>query len=830
MAIDHLRTPADKLTNRCDPESLGFETTKTVTPLEGTIGQDRAVSALELGLNVEDRGFNLFLSGAPGSGRNTALKAFVDNVARSKPVPPDWGYVHNFQDPSQPVAISLPCGMLRELARDVDELVVGCRQELPKAFESDDYRDRVEEVMKDIQAHRERLGKEMEQAAEAQGFAVRATQAGITPVPMTEGRAMTPDEFNALPEDRLKQLREQADKVQSAIANFMTAIRKLNKEATERAREVDKEIVRYTLKPIIDELQEKYAAHDVVVNYLDSIEEDMIEHLDVFKSGTEEAQQVQLMGMPFAREDDFFIRYRVNDLVDNSVCEGAPVIVEYNPTYYNLFGRIDYRATMGAMQTDLTMIKSGALHRANGGYLILQARDLLTSPLSWDTLKRTMRSGHVRIENMGEQYMMVPTATLRPEPIPVRVKIVIVGTPDILRALQWWDEDFQRYFKIMAEFDTVMDRTPENIQQYASFIAARCEQDNLKPFDKTAVAHIIEHSSRLVDHQQKLSARFMEIADLVTESAYWANHDGNGVVTEKHVKKAVDQRRYRSNLTEERLREMIEEGKIHISTAGKAIGKVNGLAVLSLGTYAFGRPSRVTARASLGRGQLVNIERESRLSGRIHDKGFTILTGYMQGKYGQHQPLSLNASIGFEQSYSEIDGDSASSTELYALLSELSGLEISQSIAVTGSVNQYGEVQAIGGATEKVEGFFDLCVAMGLTGDQGVMLPKDNLKHVMLKDEVIEAVEAGKFHVYGVSTIDEGIEILTGMPAGVQQEDGAYPEGTVHHLVELRLKDMADKLREFGRQTDANGKKDATPAAEPKDEPTPPNPDVPENS
>ena len=491
------------------------------------------------------------------------------------------------------------------------------------------------------------------------------------------------------------------------------------------------------------------------------------------------------------------MKYRVNGLVDNAGCDYAPVVFEHSPTYYNLFGRIDNRARMGALVTDHMMIKAGAIHEANGGFLVLQAHDLLASPLSWQTLKRTLRSAEVRIENMGEQYTPLPTSTLRPKPIPVNAKIVIVGTPDLLRLLQALDQDFRRYFKVVAHFDTVMRRSPENVARYAAFVASRSREGGLRPFHKTAVARIIDYSSRLAEHQEKLTTRFMDVDDILTEANYWAGSAESGVVMDGHVERAIEQRRYRSGMTEDRLRELIEDGTIHISTEGGSVGQVNGLAIVVLGDAVFGKPNRITARVSLGRGHLVNVERETKLSGKIHDKGFVVLTGYLRGKYGRDKPLSLNASIGFEQSYSEVDCDSASSTELYALLSAISGIPIAQGIAVTGSVDQNGNVQAIGGATQKIEGFFEICKSKGLTGRQGVVLPRDNLKHLALHDDVSGAVEAGRFHIYGVSTVDEGIEVLTGIPAGERQEDGTYLDGTVHHFVEGRLREMAQTARDF---------------------------------
>ena len=562
----------------------------------------------------------------------------------------------------------------------------------------------------------------------------------------------------------------------------------MNKEAVARTKEVDTETVRFTLTPLVNELQEKYSDYPDVVSYLDRVEGDMVETLDIFKP--RDAPPAAPPGMPgVSNDDDAFARYRVNDLIDSSKCEGAPVIFEYSPTYYNLFGRIDYRARLGTLMTDLTMIKAGSIHRANGGYLVEPARDFLSSPLAWETLKRSLRSGEVRIENIGEQLSALPSATLRPQPIPINAKIILVGGPDILRLLQVADEDFRRYFKVTADFDTLMDRTDENQSKYAAF-----------------VARIVDYSSRLVEDQEKLTTRFMDVSDMITEANYWAGKDGSSTVKGEHVKKAIDQRHYRASLTEERIRELIEAGSIHISTEGQATGQVNALVVMSMGEHSFGSPSRITARVALGRGQVINVERETQMSGKIHDKGFMILTGYIQGKYGHDKPLSLSASIGFEQTYAEVDGDSASSTELYALLSELAGLPINQGIAVTGSVNQMGDVQAIGGATHKIEGFYEVCRAVGLTGQQGVMFPRDNLRNLVLKDEVVEAVSEGRFHIYAVSTIDEGIEVLTGVPAGQRQQDGGYPEGTVHNLVEERLKEMARRARQFTRSPDNDGR------------------------
>ncbi|MCH7787774.1 MAG: AAA family ATPase, partial [Chloroflexi bacterium] len=618
MSVKRLEVPAEKLKQSCDPDDLGFETTDEITPLDGTIGQERAISALELALDIDAPGFNLFIAGIPGTGRNTALRTYLERIASQKPIPPDAGYVYNFQEPSQPAALSLPCGMMRVLARDMEDLVDNCSRDIPAVFESDDYTHRIEDVMKDIQDKRQQMTSELEQKAQAEGFTLSFTQVGITPVPLIDGRQMSQDEFNALPDEQREAFKERGDRIQHEIIHLTQEIRRLNKEAAERSREVDTELVRFTLTPIINELQAKYSSSPDVVSYLDQVETDMVENLEMFKPRPDQppGPVSGIAGIP--REEDPFARYRVNDLVDNSTCEGAPIIFEYSPTYYNIFGRIDYRARVGTLTTDLTMIKPGSIHRANGGYLVLQARDLLLNPMSWEALKRSLRSGEVRIENVGEQYSPLPSATLRPQPIPINAKIILVGSPDLLRTLQAGDEDFQRYFKVTADFDTLMERTHENMTKYAAFVAGQCKANQLRPFHKSAVARLIEHSGRLVEDQDKLTTRFMDVSDVITEANYWAGKDSNDKVMAAHVQKAIDQREYRVSMTEDRLRQFIEEGTIHISTEGRKTGQVNGLAIFMMGEHRFGKPSRITARVRLGRGEVVDIERKAELGGPLH--------------------------------------------------------------------------------------------------------------------------------------------------------------------------------------------------------------------
>ena len=796
MSIETFEVAPDRLNLRCDPDSLGFETTEEVAALDGMIGQDRAVSALELALAIEEPGFNLFISGPPGTGRNTALRAHVERVAARKDVPADWGYTFNFQNPSQPVPIALPCGRMRTLADDMNQLVDTVRRDVSKVFESSEYTERMEEAMRGLEARRKEMTDGLDSIARESGFGLRPTPAGIVPFPVREGRPLSEAEYNEMSDEEREVMSSRLAEFQRTINRTMIEINSLGREAQAEAREVDREIVRFTLMPIIDELQQKYADHAAVIAYLDEVEADMVQHLDAFKPSNPAASAPWLA----VSDEDLFVRYRVNDLVDNTACEHAPVVFENNPTYYNLFGRVDYRARMGTLVTDHTMIRSGAMHEANGGFLILQAHDLLTSPLAWETLKRTLRSGEIRVENIGEQFSQVPSATLRPPADTGGHQDHHHRHSHHIQAVAEFRRGFPQPFQDSRLFryrdGTVLLRTSP-ITPLLSPPAAVRGISVLFTNPRWRGPSIIPVG--LAEHQQKLATRFRDVGDILTEANYWAKSAGSPVVMGEHVNKAIEQRRYRSGITEDRLREMIEEGIIHIATDGLAVGQLNGLAVLGFGDVAFGMPNRITARVSLGRGNLVNVERETKLSGRIHDKGFMILAGYLRGKYGYDKPLSLNASIGFEQSYSEVDGDSASSTELYALLSAISEIPVTQGIAVTGSVDQNGNIQAIGGVTQKVEGFYEVCKVKGLTGSQGVLLPRDNINHLCLTDEVVDAVQEGRFHIYAVSTIDEGLEVLTGVPAGLWDESKGYPEGTVHEKVERRLAEMTRTLQELAR-------------------------------
>lgn len=808
------RVPPEDLYRPCDPRQLGFTSTAEVPPLDGTVGQDRALRSIEFGLEIRADGYNLVVAGPPGTGRGSTLGAVLRRLAAQRPIPPDWCYVHNFVDHREPSVMSLPPGRGRAFARDMDAFIEAARREIPRHFESEAYAEKREELARELQSQRERAFAQVEEEARRRGFTLNVTPMGVATVPLKpDGSPMTREEFLALPEESRAALQARGEDLPGLISQAMAQARRLEKEAHARLQELDRMVALYAITPLVNELRQEYMDIPKALEYLDQVQNDIAEHLEMFRTTEQEAGPMALLRPPV---EEFFTRYKVNVLVSRDGENGAPVVIEESPTYYNLFGRIDYRSMLGVVSTDHTMIKAGAIHRANGGYLVLQASDVLSSYLIWETLKRTLRCREARIENLGEQFSAIPVATLSPQPIPLDVKVVLVGLPWVHPLLSRLDEDYPKLFRVKADFDVEMDRSPHCVGLYAGFISSRVREEGLRHFESGAVARVVEHGSRLVEHQHKLSTRFIDIANLLTEANFWAGKNGSELVRAEHVERAIEEKVYRSNLIEERMRELIEEGTILIDTSGEVAGQVNGISVYDLGDYQFGLPSRITARVSLGRGQVVNIEREIQMSGRIHSKGFAILNGYLHGKYAQERPLALSATIGFEQTYNEVDGDSASAAELYALLSAIAGVPIKQGIAVTGSVNQRGEVQAIGGVNEKVEGFFAVCKAKGLTGEQGVIIPRENVKHLMLRREVIDAVRAGRFHVWAVSTVDQGIEILTGLPAGEADARGRYPRGTINRRVMDQLARMSRRVAAARRRRpQRNGAKDDEPNEEP---------------
>jgi len=789
--------PPEALRRVCDPAELPFTTTEELPPLGDIIGQARAMRALDFGTNVASHGFNIFALGLPGSGKTTIVRKFLERKAAEEPVPPDLCYVNNFADPHRPRALRLPPGRGEELRRDMAEFVSRCRQTIPRAFESEEYEREKNQLVSSFQARQAQEFERLQTYVREHGFALIKTPGGLILTPAVNGHPLSERELEQLSDEQREKVRRLREILEKEIERGLRAIREAEKEMRARLHELDVRTATFAIGHIVEELKAKYAGLDEVVDYLEAVQADVIENANEFRksAASEEGEAAGPLAFLAALPRPTFSRYQVNVLVDHSPSRGAPVVVESNPTYHNLIGRIEHQAAFGAVYTDFTLIKPGALHRANGGYLVIPAREVLVNPFAWDALKRALKDRCIRIEELGAQLSLVSTVTLEPQPIPLDVKIVLIGNPLLYYLLYAYDEDFQKLFKVKADFATMLDRTPENVMQYALFVAAICRQDGLRPFDREAVAAVVEHGARLAGDQEKLSARFGEIADLLHEANFWAGRNGHTHVTAADVRRAIEEKRHRSNLVEERLQEVIAQGTLMIDVAGEALGRVNGLSVVELGDYAFAYPSRVTAVVSAGRTGIVDIQREVKLGGPIHSKGVLILSAYLGHKYGQEQPLSLSASLVFEQSYSLVEGDSASLTETLALLSALSGIPLKQGIAVTGSINQHGQVQPVGGINEKIEGFFDACKARGLTGEQGVIIPAGNVRHLMLRQDVVEAVRAGQFHIWPITTVDEGLELLTGRPAGERGPDGAYPEGTVNRAVMDRLRAIAEAIK-----------------------------------
>lgn len=792
------KLPPESLRWICNPREFEFNTTEEVQPLEGTIGQERALRAIDFGLGLESQGFNIYILGESGTGKTTTINKILEMRAMKEKVPDDWCYVYNFDDPDRPKTMSLTPGMGIILQKDMDGLINILKAEIPKIFESKEYEKHRNQILEEYQEKSKELLSKIEVEATKKGFTLRKTATGIILAPIKNGgETLSQDEFGALEEDRRRRLEELSKELQEKLNDALRLAREGEKELKEKISKLERDAALTVVDQLITELESKYGLYPEILKYFEDVKEDILVNLEDFKAPEEAIPSLPFLKMPKAEPS--FNRYKINVLVNNSGAQGAPVVIETNPTYLNLFGRIEHKIQYGMAITDFTMIKAGSVHRANGGYLVVNALDLLRNIFVWDALKRMIKNREIKIEDIWEQYRLISTVTLKPEPIPLNIKVVLLGSPYLYYLLYNLDEDYKKLFKVKADFDNRMMRTKENLLKYASFISARCREENLRHFDRTGVAKVIEYGVRLAEDQKRLSAKFFNIADIVREANYWASQDGNSYITARHVEKALEEKIYRSNKIEERIQELIDEGTIMVDVDGAVVGQVNGIAVIDLGDYSFGKPSRITAKTYTGKAGVVNIERETKMSGRIHDKAHMILTGYLGGKFSQELPLTLSASICFEQLYEEVEGDSATCTELYALLSSLSGLPIKQGIAVTGSMNQRGEVQPVGGINEKIEGFFEVCKLGGLTGEQGVIIPERNVKNLMLKEAVVEAVRDGKFYIYPIGDIDEGIEILTGVDAGKKREDGIYPEGTVNYLVDKRLRDIAMTLKEFDK-------------------------------
>jgi lon-related putative ATP-dependent protease len=790
-----------QLRQQCDPSCFNFNSTADLQILDAVVGQERAVRAISFGIDIESPGYHMYALGPAGTGKSTTIQKFLKRKSADQPTPDDWLYVNNFEDQDRPRAISLPAGMGRKFKEDMDRLVSDLETEIPSAFESEDYENEQEKIQQKFRERRKERFKILEQKARKRDFRLLQTPRGIILAPVLDGNVITNEQFSELDPHKREELEARQDQLQEEMREILREIQNLQQEAKDEIRKLDEQVVGYTVEHLIDILKEKYDKHAGVVDFLESVREDILKNVETFKKSQqmqEVQQQIPILG-GHQQAKPTFNQYRVNLTVDNSKTEGAPLVLESNPTHANLLGRIDHLARLGALVTNFQMIKSGALHRANGGYLMVDATEILTSPSAWEGLKRALKDREIKIESLHQSLGAISTRTLEPEPIPLDIKVIVTGNPMIYYLLYNLDEDFRELFKVKADFGLQMDWTDEAVQQYAQFIASIATEEHLSHFTASGVAKIVEHSARIAGNQQKLATKFGDIVDLIREASYWASQNNHDLVQDQDVKKAIDEQIYRANRLEESIQEMIENGIVLIDTEGEVPGQVNGISVLPLGDYEFGKPSRITARTHVGKAGVVNIDREIELGGRIHNKGVMILAGYLGGKFAQEYPLAFSASITFEQLYEEVEGDSASSAELYALLSSLSGYPIQQNLAVTGSVNQRGQIQAIGGVNQKIEGFYDICKIKGLNGQQGVLIPSSNVKHLMLREDILETVQEGKFHIYAVATISEGIELLTGVAAGERQEDGSYPEGTVFHAVQSRLLDLARRVQAFNK-------------------------------
>lgn len=815
MDISKYEVPLDKLRWQCDPAIFDFDCTKDIEPLREFIGQERAIRALEFGLSINYDGYNIYVAGLTGTGKTSAVKTHITKILKEEKNINgnrrlyDWCYLYNFDDADHPSSLRLAKGKGKTFRRQVNSLLQRLKEDLAKAFSSEEYIAERKKVIEGIQTEQQKLFRDLEEEARKQGFLIQTSPTGPILIPVVNGKPISQEDYLALSDKERKKLETAGTKLRKKLEATSEKAQDEGRQIAEKLKDEDKTIATYTVSRLFAKLMDEYKESEPISSYLNSLQAYTLENTEVFKTVEKKTTDImEMVSMGKRPGQDPFLPFEVNVFIDNSNTRGRPVIIEPNPNYVNLFGRIERQFIMGAYFSDHTMLKPGSLHKANGGYLLLNAIDALSNPAVWPALKRTIKNKELCIEDPGEQFGLSFPQGIRPQSIPLNVKVVLIGDNRIYQLLSMHDEDFWEIFKVKADFNFEVDRTMENMLAFAAFIAGFCENNKTCHFDKSAVAKVLEFASRIVDDQEKLTSRFAGIQELLEESAYWARKDKAEMVFARHVVQAVEERRFRHNLPDERIKEMIDNGTIIIDLDGAEVGQINGLSIYSLGDISFGKPSRITCKTFMGRRGVINIERESELSGKIHDKGVLILNGYIGWKYAQDHPLSLSASLCFEQSYQGVDGDSASSAEIYALLSSLAAVPIRQNLAVTGSVNQKGEIQPIGGVNQKIEGFFQVCESRGLTGEQGVIIPQKNLRNLMLRDEVVEAIKKKQFHIYAVKSIDEGIEVITGVRAGKKKEDGTYPRNSLNYKVEKKLREMATRLQKFQSPADErNGKK-----------------------
>lgn len=796
LNIDKYKVSEDNLKFKCSLDDLDFKTTEDIEPLGGIIGQDRAVTSIEFGLKMKHKGYNIYIAGVSGIGRTNYAKSLIKKNIKFNENLKDWIYVNNFRNNNEPVALSFKAGVGKEFKNDIDDIIEKLKVEIPKIFNSKEYENHNRLLMTELENNIHSIIDELNEFAKPKGFKFQITERGLLSVPIKEdGQLMEEPELGNLTPSEIRELRERGLKLNQESKEYIDKIKSCEDIYKNKSNELDRNVGRSLVGFYGQYLLTKYGEDEKVNKYINALCNDIVNNIAKFKKEPEDDKKdaMALLGiMPNKRDDKFLNRYRVNLFIDNSECKECKIIVESNPTYYNLTGSIEYKNEMGSLTTSFMEIKPGAIHKANGGFLIINVRDLLSNPFSWECLKRTLKTEKINIESLNKQYGYLVTSTLKPEPIDLDLKVILIGDSYYYNLLYAYEDDFRNLFKIMADFDIEVDRNKDNIYKTVQLISNKCKESNLKHFDKSAVERLIEYSTRISDDKDKLSARFNKIVDIIYE-ADAVTDDYELYVTRKDVDKAIKQKIYRNNKYEEKLNEMFENGTLLIDLDGEKVGQINGLAVMGTGEYSFGKPSKITASTYRGRRGIINIEREIKKSGSIHDKGVLILSGYLGNRYGKEKPLSISTSITFEQNYNGIDGDSASSTELYAIISSIADIPIKQYIAVTGSVSQKGEIQPIGGVNEKIEGFFDVCKIKGFTGKQGVMIPIQNVRNLILKDEIIEDVKEGSFNIYAISNIDEGLEILTGK----SKEE-----------IDLAVNEVLDKYRKLDKEDDEEKNKD----------------------
>jgi lon-related putative ATP-dependent protease len=787
--------PVEQLRPKCDPDSFSFATTAEVPPHTGLIGQARAIEAIKFGLGMESQGFNIVVTGEPGTGRSTAIREHLQAVATGKPGPDEWLYVNNFTDPYKPIALRLPAGKGEVFARSMAAMIDEARELIPRTFASDDYVRRRDEITGLVQRQRQELFVSLAERAREAGFQLQGNFEGFFLVPMINGEPMNDEAFAALPPESRSDLMQRRDTLMEELRPLAKQGKSVEIQAAERMGDLQHVVAMNVVDMLVQRFFEDYQDFPEVIQHVLAVRKDMVDNITIF------LPQPPTPGVPPARDPSQpFRRYQVNLLVNCAEMECAPVVYESNPTPQHLFGSIEKEAVFGALTTDFTMIRPGSMHRANGGYLVFDFDDLLLYPLSWNELKRVLHTREITIEELGDRIGIVETKSLRPQPIPWTGKVVAIARESVYRALYTSDPDFRELFKVKANFDMRIDRTSENEEDYAGLIAAVTQKEGLPPVDRGGVARVVEEGMRLADDHNKLSILFGVISDIVREAAYWARQSDSPVITAEHISHAIAARNGRVNLIETNSREAIRKEIVVVDTDGASVGQVNGLSVIDLGDTAFGQPARITATVGVGREGIVDLQREAQLSGPIHSKAVLTLTGFLVDRYASEAPLTLSARLSFEQSYGLLEGDSATCAETCALLSRLSGVPLKQSLAITGSMDQRGEVQAIGGANHKIEGFYDVCRERGLSGEQGVIIPASNVQHLMLREDVVDAVRVGQFRVYSITTVDQALELLTGVPAGERGSDGAYPPDSINGLVQARLTRFAERLRDFAAE------------------------------